>query len=116
MATGGYNRGTPLRSRVSLTAAASIQIFASATSTRWALFEAFIGWANASVDVTMQILEGSANVLRQQLNTTGGWARIEFGDAGLIASQINTSLRFSTDGGGTLTGYFIGFRRGYDDG
>jgi hypothetical protein len=115
MATGGYNRGTPLRTRVSITAAGSIQIFASATTTRWALFEAFIGWANASVDVTLQLMEGSTSIIRQQLNTTGGWARIEFGDAAMMASDQNSSLRLNTDGGGSVTGYFIGFRRGYDD-
>jgi len=44
--------------------------------------------------------------------TGGGFEQFNLGERGLRASDSNTSLRLNLDATGTVTGIFVGYRRG----
>ena len=111
--SGEANRGAPLSTRVSVTAAGSVQIFASAASTKWFLTKGFLGWSNVSGGATIDIMEGATSIFRFMVPATGGgFEQFDLGERGLRASDSNTSLRLNLDATGTVTGIFVGYRRG----
>ena len=110
--SGEANRGAPLSTRVSITATGSVQIFASAASTKWFLTKGFIAWSNATESATIDVMEGSASIFRFMVRATGGFEQFSLGERGLRASDSNTILRLNLDATGTVTGIFVGYRRG----
>ena len=110
--SGEANRGAPLSTRVSITATGSVQIFASAASTKWFLTKGFLGWSNVSGGATIDIMEGATSIFRFMVPATGGFEQFSLGERGLRASDSNTSLRLNLDKEGTVTGIFVGYRRG----
>ena len=106
-------RGSPLHVRASLTAAGSVEIFSSATGTRWNLIGGFVGWANISAGANLRIMEQSTDIVRFAFQTTGGNARIDFRRS-WPASSSNTSLRLNTDAAGSMTAMFYGTRTGVE--
>jgi hypothetical protein len=98
--------------RVSVTAAASIQVFASAASTRYRVTGGMIGWVNASAGGTINLMEGSTSVYRFGVDATAGhWEMPR--EMVIEASDANMSFRLNTDMAGTVTAVFIGYVAGY---
>jgi hypothetical protein len=111
--SGEANRGAPLSARASVTTSGSTQIFASAASTKWFLTKGFIGWSNVSGGATIDIMEQSTSIFRFMVPATGGgFEQFDLGERGHRASDSNTSLRLNLNASGTVSGIFVGYRRG----
>lgn len=104
-------RGSPFRVRASLSAAASVEIVASASGARWSLRSAIIGWKNATLSTTIDFYESGTHLFGFGVQTTAGSMRWDFDGEEWIASDTNTGLSMNTDSGGTVTGLFIGSTR-----
>ena len=106
-------RGSPLHIRASLTAAGSVELFSSASGTRWHLFDFFVGWVDCTITNVITFMEQSTTIMKFACQTTAGTARFDL-KMPYPASSSNTSLRMNTSAGGTITGIFVGVRTGSD--
>lgn len=96
---------------------ASTILMASASGFRNKIKNFFIGWKNASTDLTIRIYESGGGTVTLMSFTpspsgsaSSGYISHDFGDDGLAASDTNSSIRLVTDGGGSVNVAFIGYQ------